>query len=141
MEQVAANYMSGSQANPVRLDGESAVITGASLGLGRSIADAFVRAGASVLLIARGANALKDAHDELAAMAGPGQEVASMIADVSIPSTAPAAVARAAQLPGRFSILVNNAGILGPIGSFDTLELDAWTEAINVNLLGAVRMC
>lgn len=125
----------------MRLNGQSAIVTGASLGLGRAIARTFVREGASVLLVARGADALKDAHDELNAMTAPGQDVALMVGDISDPSTGPAAVVRAARLPGRFSILVNNAGVIGPIGAFETVALDAWIEAIDANLHGAVRMC
>lgn len=129
------------QAGFVRLSGQSAIVTGASLGLGRAIARTFVREGASVLLIARGEADLDDARNELTTMAGPGQAVTSMAADISVATTGPAAAARVAQLPGRFSILVNNAGVIGPIGAFDAADLDTWLHAVEINFLGAIRMC
>ena len=66
------------------LAGRSAVVTGANQGLGRSIAKHFVRAGASVLLTARGAEFLNQTVAELKPLATlPGQQVLGRVADVS----------------------------------------------------------
>lgn len=125
----------------MELTGQTAIVTGASHGLGRRIAHAFVRAGASVVLIARGGDALQAVHDELVALGGPAQAVDILARDVSDAATATDAVARAAALPGRFSILVNNAGVTGPIGMLETNALDEWARAVEINLIGTVRMC
>ena len=62
----------------MNLDGRSALVTGASQGLGRAIAEAYVRAGAHVLLTARGAAALEQTCDDLAALARPGQRAVTL---------------------------------------------------------------
>src|SRR5262245_50507008 len=100
------------------LAGRAAIVTGASQGLGRAIATAFVEAGASVLLVARGAATLEDARADAARLAGrPGQQVAALVADVGEPAACAAIAERAPALLGADPcILLNNAGIYGPIG-------------------------
>ena len=65
------------------LSGRSAIITGANQGLGQAIAGHFVNAGASVLLVARGVERLRQVEAELTLHARPGQIVASHAGDVS----------------------------------------------------------
>jgi 3-oxoacyl-[acyl-carrier protein] reductase len=124
------------------LIGRSAIITGANQGLGRAIAEHFVRAGASVLLVARDRARLREAEGELAALIHcPDQVVASFAGDVSRPETCAAVVAYAgAVLPG-LTAVVNNAGIYGPMGPVEGIDWDAWVQAIEVNLFGTVLMC
>jgi NAD(P)-dependent dehydrogenase (short-subunit alcohol dehydrogenase family) len=128
-------------AGPV-LAGRGAIVTGASQGLGRAIAASFVEAGASVLLVARGEALLETARVELAALAGrPGQRVEAMAADVSDAGACAAVAAHArARLPD-LGILVNNAGIYGPIGRLEDVDWSAWVEAVRVNLFGTALMC
>jgi NAD(P)-dependent dehydrogenase (short-subunit alcohol dehydrogenase family) len=121
----------------MKLTDRSALITGANQGLGRAIAEHYVRAGASVLLVARGADRLREVEAELAALAGPGQVVASLVADVASPESCSAAVAHAARvLPGGLTVLVNNAGIYGPMGPLEENDWSEWVQAIQINLLG-----
>src|SRR5690349_9710909 len=99
----------------MNLAGRSAIITGANQGLGRAIATQFVRAGASVLLVARGADLLRQAERELAALATlPGQCVHSLPGNVSRPESCRAIVRHASEVLPRLTVLVNNAGIYGP---------------------------
>src|SRR5260370_7822576 len=65
------------------LESRSAIVTGASQGLGLAIARAYVEAGASVLICARGETLLEKALSELRALALPGQSVVALPADVS----------------------------------------------------------
>jgi 3-oxoacyl-[acyl-carrier protein] reductase len=123
------------------LQGRSAIITGGSQGLGKAIAEAFVQAGANVLITARNADLLGQAQMELAQIAGPGQQVHALRADVKDPGSCVAAAARAVELFGILTILVNNAGVYGPKGSIEDLDWDAWVEAIQINLFGTVQMC
>jgi 3-oxoacyl-[acyl-carrier protein] reductase len=124
------------------LRGRSAIVTGASQGLGRAIAAAFVQAGADVLLLARDAAKLDRAREELApaALAG-GTKVEVKAADVSRPEDCAAAVARAVSLFGGLTILVNNAGVYGPMGRLEDVDWREWEEAVRINLLGTVLMC
>jgi NAD(P)-dependent dehydrogenase (short-subunit alcohol dehydrogenase family) len=124
------------------LQGRSAIITGASQGLGRAIAEHFVRAGSSVLLVARDEALVEAARRELARLTDrPGQAVHAMGGDVADPASCAAIVARADDRFPDLTILVNNAGIYGPLGRFEEVAWDAWVEAIRVNLLGTALMC
>jgi len=124
------------------LAGRAAIITGASQGLGQSIATRFVLAGASVLIVARTDAALEETRDELTAIAGPGGSAAHAIAgDVADPETCARVVREAARLMPSVDILVNNAGIYGPIGPIETVDWDEWVSAVQINLFGTVLMC
>jgi 3-oxoacyl-[acyl-carrier protein] reductase len=104
------------------LAGRDAIITGASLGLGRAIAEHFVDAGAGVLLVARHADALEAARRELAERASAGQVIDALPADVSRPEDCDAVAARAAERLPALAVLVNNAGVYGPMGPVETLD-------------------
>src|SRR5262245_61816670 len=102
-----------------RLDGRSAIVTGASQGLGLAIARAYVQAGASVMLCARDADLLAGARETVASLAGPAQIVEAMRADVSVEADVRALVDAALARFGRLHVLVNNAGVYGPMGAID----------------------
>jgi len=123
------------------LTGRMAIITGANQGLGREIAAHYVAAGASVLLMARGERKLAQVTAELAKKTvAPGQKVVSFVGDVSSRAACDAAAAGAIELLGGITILVNNAGVYGPMGDIQNVDWDAWVEAIEVNLFGTVLM-
>lgn len=123
------------------LSGRSAIITGANQGLGRVIAEHFVRAGASVLLTARDQTLLEEVRAALIPVAQDGQRILIERGDVSSRQDCDPVVARAArELPG-LSILVNNAGVYGPKGPIEEVDWDEWMKAIEINLFGAVYMC
>jgi NAD(P)-dependent dehydrogenase (short-subunit alcohol dehydrogenase family) len=124
-----------------RLSGRTALITGAARGLGRAIAEAFVREGASVGLCARSAAELAETAAELRGLAAPGAAVEAWPADISSPDEVRAFANRAFARFGRIEILVNNAGIYGPMGPSESADWDAWVEAVQINLMGSVLMC
>ncbi len=120
----------------------SAVITGANQGLGRAIAAAFVAAGADVLLAARGEERLRGTCEELAAsVVRPGQQVLWRCADVGRPEDCAALADDARDRLGGATVLVNNAGIYGPMGLIEEVDWEEWVEAVRVNLFGTVLMC
>jgi 3-oxoacyl-[acyl-carrier protein] reductase len=124
------------------LSGRGAIVTGANRGLGREIARHFVQAGASVLLAARGEQRLRQVEEELAGeMAHPGQVVAGIAADVSRPEDCAAIVARAREELPALTVLVNNAGVYGPMGAVEDNDWDGWVQAVAINLFGTVLMC
>jgi len=125
------------------LTGRAAIITGASQGLGLACAHACVRAGASVLLTARGADALRAATDELAPLvdASSGQSIAICSGDVSRVEDCDRWARAALSRFGRIDILINNAGVYGPIGRVEENDWDAWVQALQINLLGTIQMC
>jgi len=124
------------------LKARSAIITGANQGLGQVIATSFVQAGASVLLVARGEERLRVVQQELAPLATqPGQQVHALRGDVSSSESCAEVVRQAQALLPDTTILVNNAGVYGPIGLVEDTDWDAWVEAIQINLFGTVLMC
>ncbi|HEX3804249.1 MAG TPA: SDR family oxidoreductase [Solirubrobacteraceae bacterium] len=121
------------------LAGRSALITGASQGLGLAIARTYIDAGANVFICARDAEALEQARTGLIARAGGDtRRVGARVADVSQPKEVDALVSAAVDHFPDLAILVNNAGIYGPKGPIEETDWDAWVRAININLMGSV---
>jgi NAD(P)-dependent dehydrogenase (short-subunit alcohol dehydrogenase family) len=123
------------------LAGRAAIITGANQGLGLAIAQAYVGAGASLFLCARDTAKLATAVDGLRAAAVAGQTIVGEAADVSQPADVERVVAHAGEALGSVQILVNNAGIYGPLGRIQDVQWSDWVRAIEINLLGSVLMC
>jgi NAD(P)-dependent dehydrogenase (short-subunit alcohol dehydrogenase family) len=123
------------------LAGRSALITGASQGLGVAIARAFLAAGADVFLCARDAGRLEESRAALSREFGAKRRIIVSRADVSVEADV-ATVARAAldAFPD-LTVLVNNAGVYGPMGPIERVDWREWVKALEVNLLGSVLMC
>jgi gluconate 5-dehydrogenase len=112
------------------LAGRVAVVTGGSSGIGRGIATAFSRAGANLVLIARGEPALRET---VAALEAGGGKAAYVTADLGERSEVRRAAEAAARAFGEPDILVNCAGInLRP--SLDELDEQVWDRTMAVNL-------
>jgi NAD(P)-dependent dehydrogenase (short-subunit alcohol dehydrogenase family) len=94
-----------------RLAGTTALVTGASQGLGRAIALAFAREGAGLLLVARGAEALEAVRAEAERL---GVRAVAVPGDVGVPADVDRVAATALATFGRVDVLVNNASELGP---------------------------
>jgi 3-oxoacyl-[acyl-carrier protein] reductase len=116
------------------LRGRRAVVTGASSGLGLGTAKALAADGASVVMIARSQERLDRARDGL------GENVHTLVGDVSEIDRVPDLMARAEELLGGIDILVANAGG-PPAGNFESTDIEAYLPALNLNLLSTVAMC
>jgi NAD(P)-dependent dehydrogenase (short-subunit alcohol dehydrogenase family) len=123
------------------LRGRAAIVTGASQGLGLEIARAYARAGASLLICARDHALLAAARHEVAALATDGQVVEAEAADVSKPQDVERLAARAFDLFPQVHVLVNNAGVYGPMGPVEEIEWVAWARATEINIYGSVLPC
>ncbi len=123
------------------LAGRAALVTGASQGLGKEIAAAYLKAGASVALCARDAVMLDGVRAELAPLATGDQRIITVPADVSKRDQIEAAVATTIATFPQLDIVVNSAGVYGPKGVIEDNDWDAWVQAIEINLLGAVLLC
>jgi NAD(P)-dependent dehydrogenase (short-subunit alcohol dehydrogenase family) len=117
------------------LEGRNAIITGASQGLGKAIAEHYLRAGANVLLCARSKPELSATQKELAKSA-PGQKVIAHVGDVSDETQVHDIVDYALSEFGTIHALVANAGIYGPMGPTESVDLDEWRRALDINLFG-----
>lgn len=124
------------------LRGRTAIITGANQGLGRAIAAEYVRGGADLLLVARTEQLLRETHAELTTqIVHADQRIAYLVGDVGDMGNCEAIVAAAREALGDITILVNNAGIYGPMGRTEEVDWDEWLEAFRINLFGTMQMC
>ena len=123
------------------LAGRAALITGANQGLGLAIARAYVQAGASVFMCARDAALLERARGEVAGLASGSQRVLAHPADVSKRESVEQVTAAALGAFPDLQILVNNAGVYGPMGPSETVDWDAWVQAMEINVFGSILMC
>lgn len=119
------------------LAGRTALITGASQGLGAAIAAHFLAEGANVALCSRNPADLEEQRKRLAAAYG-DDRVWAKRADISSNSDVDDLFDEAQSRFGRLDILVNNAGVYGPMGSIDAVDWDEWVQAIAINLTGTV---
>lgn len=118
--------------------GTVAVITGGGRGIGEAVALAFAGEGATVVLAARTASEIARVSAKAAAAGGAAVAVPT---DVSSSRDVFRLVQRALDGYGRVDVLVNAAGILGPVGLLWDADPDVWKRAIEVNLYGTFLCC
>lgn len=124
----------------MKLKNLNAVITGASRGLGKVIAEQFLREGAHIAICARNQAELAATRQELASRF-PSQTVVAQPCDVSDEAQVNAFVSFALEALGGIQILVLNAGVYGPMGPTETVDLAEWRRAIEINLFGVLLPC
>lgn len=124
----------------MKLKNVNALITGGSQGLGKVIAEHFLREGANVVICARGEKDLSATRDELA-KEFPKQKVLARTCDVSNEKQVGELVAFALRELGSLQALVLNAGIYGPMGPTESVSLDEWRRAMDINLYGVLLPC
>jgi len=117
------------------LTNKTALVAGASRGIGKAIAQALAHEGAQVFLVARGQADLDQAQDELRRAGG---KVATLSADLATESGAKAAVDACLAAFGAVDVLVNNAGGSLGTGPFDVATGEDWRRVLDLNLLSAV---
>ncbi|QFZ87415.1 SDR family oxidoreductase [Variovorax paradoxus] len=116
--------------------GKTALVCGASKGLGYGCAEALVREGVNVVIVARGAEALDAAAKQLVAAAGPsGPFVKHVAADITTETGRAAVFA----LGHDFDIVVTNAGGPPP-GDFRNWDREAWIKAVDANMLTPIEL-
>ena len=121
-----------------KLQGRTALITGSSRNIGRTIAATFAREGANLVLNTR-ANS-EELEDAAAACRSYGIEVATCLADVSQPEDASRLVQEALERMGQIDILVHNAAIR-PHRPIVEVPLEEWRQVMAVNLDACFLLC
>jgi len=120
----------------MELRGASALVTGAGRGIGRAIALALGRAGASVTGVARTAADLEALASEIQRAGG---RAASYVGDVCDLAVCAGVIARAREAHGRLQILVNNAGVGAHAPVAETTD-DQWHRILDTNLTAVFRL-
>jgi 3-oxoacyl-[acyl-carrier protein] reductase len=125
----------------LKLAGKKALITGASQGFGLAVAQAIAVQGAHVMICARDGTRLSEAVQQVQAGAPAGVKVRGQAADVTDGPGMEALVARTIADLGGIDILVANAGVYGPKGPIESVDIAEWERAIHINLMGVVHSC
>ncbi len=112
------------------MTGKTVMITGASKGIGAAAAREFAAHGANVVLLARSGDALEMLATEIGAQALP---IECDVADFVALETA---VARTVARFGSLDVMINNAGVITPIGRIEDVDAEAWSTMIDINLKG-----
>jgi 3-oxoacyl-[acyl-carrier protein] reductase len=121
----------------IDLSGRAAVVSGASAGIGRAIAEGLAEAGADAVLGSRREDAVRRAADDIAQSTG--RRIVGVAADVSQSEGVNRLLETARSTFGRLDILIVNAGG-PPRGSALTLQDEQWDQAFRQNLMSAVRL-
>jgi NAD(P)-dependent dehydrogenase (short-subunit alcohol dehydrogenase family) len=124
--------------DPFRLDGQAAIVTGASSGLGQIMARGLAAAGCAVVLAARREAALEALAAEITADHGPGRAVAAP-ADLRDPGHAERLVERARAAFGRLDGVVLNAGV-SAMGPAEREDMEAFADVLAVNVAAQMRL-
>lgn len=130
--------MNENQAALLSLEGQTALVTGGSRGIGRTISLWLARAGAFVAINYRGDEAAADETMELLAREGAAARLERF--DVTDPVAVDRAVAGVVADRGTIDILVNNAGI-GRDGLLGRMKDSDWNDVMSTNLTGAFHLC
>ncbi|WP_274631118.1 SDR family NAD(P)-dependent oxidoreductase [Arvimicrobium flavum] len=116
------------------LSGKVVVVTGAARGIGAAASQELARQGARVVVTARSLDAAKALADDIVASGG---EALALACDVADASSVDAMVAATRAKFGRIDALVNNAGVIDPVGRIVDTDPAAWMRAVEINLVGS----
>ena len=114
----------------VDLSGKSAVVTGASRGIGAATARELAASGAAVVLAARTVAEIGAIADEITAAGGQAHAIACDVTDYA---QFEAAIGAARAMTGKLDILINNAGVIDPIGPLADSDPEEWVRAAAIN--------
>lgn len=121
-----------------RLEGKTAIVTGASRGIGKAIAKAFAEAGADLVLVSRNRVALEGVVREIEGLGGKALPVS---ADIGNTDDINKVIEATLKVSPRIDILLNNAGISPILKKAEEVNLKEWEEIVRVNLTGTFLFC
>lgn len=117
----------------MQMENTTAIVTGASRGIGAATARHFATLGATVILAARGRDEIAALEDQIICTGG---AAIAVVCDVSRPGDVGRLVEKAREQTGRLDMLVNNAGVIDPIARLADSDPEAWAGVVDTNLKG-----
>ena len=121
----------------MKLKNKVAVVTGGSGGIGFRVAEVYLKEGARVMISARREDELVKAVKKLKTLSS---EIAYQVADVSVNEDCLVLVSKTMAVFGPVEVLVNAAGIYGPIGPSAEVDIGHWKQTYEINVFGAFQM-
>ena len=122
--------------NNLELSGKTAIVTGASRGIGEATARALAGRGAELILVARSREVIEDLATELSQEGAPAEAIPT---DLSDPDSIAALTAKLNERP-RLDILVNNAGVLPRARRLERMSREEWDGTLSLNLSAAWQL-
>ena len=126
-------------ASPQALNGQAALVTGGTRGIGRAVAASLLEAGAEVVLTGTRRRAAEEAAEQLTAESASGASAHGAACDVTSDESVGALAAFIRDRSGRLDILINNAGV-GIYRPTPELSLDDFRQVVETNLIGVFRV-
>jgi NAD(P)-dependent dehydrogenase (short-subunit alcohol dehydrogenase family) len=130
----------GHRASPGELAGRIIAITGAGAGLGRAVALACARCGATVVLIGRSEKKLEAVHAEIAAAGGPEAAIGVLDLERALAADYDRLADALTERYGRLDGLLHNAGLLGTLAPIEHYDVPTWCRVLHVNLTAAFAL-
>ena len=127
-------------ASPTELAGRVIAITGASDGIGKAVAQACARHGASVILIGRNARKLEAVHTLMVAQGGPEPAIAVLDLEKALAADYDRVADAIMERYGRLDGLLHNAGILGLVSPIEHYDVPTWCRVMHVNVTAAFAL-
>jgi NAD(P)-dependent dehydrogenase (short-subunit alcohol dehydrogenase family) len=127
-------------ARPDELAGRVIAITGASSGIGRAVALACAKFGATVILIGRNARKLETVHGEIEAAGGPEPTIAVLDLEKALASDYDQLASAVSERFGRLDGLLHNAGLLGTLSPIEHYDVPTWCRVMHVNVTAAFAL-
>ncbi len=116
------------------------IITGGTEGFGKNIIENLVIRGANIAFCARSLEKVDQLSQFLNNKKNSNQIILSSKTDISKKDEVHSFIKNIKKTFSSIDVLINNAGVYGPIGSIETVNWDEWIEAININLIGSILM-
>ncbi len=117
------------------------LITGASRGIGYELAKCFLSVDANVIICSSKLQNLKKSYKKLKKLVKKKQKLIYKKTDISSEKEIDSLVKFSINNFGHIDVLINNAGIYGPIGTIDKVNWNEWKKTIKVNLFGSIYLC
>jgi NAD(P)-dependent dehydrogenase (short-subunit alcohol dehydrogenase family) len=124
----------------MKLKNKNVIITGASIGFGKALAEKFLEEGANISICSRDEVKLNDTKKELVSKF-PSNLIFSKKCDVSVENEVKTFIKQTIEVFNKIDVIVLNAGVNGPFGPFDQIPLDEWKKSIDINLFGVLIPC
>lgn len=128
------------EANPDELAGRVIAVTGASSGIGRAVAHACAKFGATVILIGRNSRKLETVHSEIEGNGAPEPVIAVLDLEKALASDYDRLASAVSERFGRLDGLVHNAGLLGTLSPIEHYDVPTWCRVMHVNVTAAFAL-